>query len=135
LWQFAHGIPGNHTNTTGNLAVNDRTTQAGLEDPTGAPSSVATPWRVEADSGIDVREEDLSIVEAQRLYQMRCECGRSWFELVLKTLVQCPACHKLGLVSLHPDPDPAMPLDEGKTIPVTEPSAKSGRPKRTSQRL
>jgi hypothetical protein len=114
------------------LAVNERTTQAALEDPSGAPSTVAVPWRVEGDTGIDVREEDLSIVQAQQLYQMRCECGRSWFELVLKTLVQCPACHKLGLVSLPPDP--AMPLDEGKAIPVTESCAKSSRAKRTSQR-
>ena len=121
-------------NTTGNLAVNERMTQAAVEDPSGAPSAVATPWRVEADTGIDVREEDLSIVQAQRLYQMRCECGRSWFELVLKTLVQCPACHKLGLVSIQADPPP-IPLDVGKAIAVAEPPAKSGRVKRSSQRL
>jgi Zn finger protein HypA/HybF involved in hydrogenase expression len=46
-----------------------------------------------------VREEELGVVQAQQMYQMRCECGRSWFELVLKQFVQCPACHKLGLVS------------------------------------
>ena len=79
-----------------------------------------------------MREEDLGLVQAQRLYQMRCECGRSWFELVLKTLVECPACHKLGLVSVQPDPP--MPLDEGKALAVTEPPAKSGRVKRTTQR-
>jgi len=31
--------------------------------------------------------------------QMRCECGRSWFELELLKFVECPACHKLSLVS------------------------------------
>jgi hypothetical protein len=30
---------------------------------------------------------------------MRCECGRSWFELELPKFVKCPACHKLGLVA------------------------------------
>jgi hypothetical protein len=55
--------------------------------------------RVEAAPGIDVREEELGAVTAQRLYKMRCECGRSWFELELPTLVQCPACAKLCLVS------------------------------------
>lgn len=51
------------------------------------------------DSGILVREEELISVKAQRLYKMRCECGRSWFELELPRFVECPACKKLGLVS------------------------------------
>jgi hypothetical protein len=49
--------------------------------------------------GIVVSEEELRSIKAQRLYKMRCECGRSWFELDLPTLVECPACRKLGLVS------------------------------------
>jgi len=50
--------------------------------------------------GIEVREEELGTVTAQRLYKMRCECGRAWFELELPRLVRCPACAKLNLVSL-----------------------------------
>lgn len=53
----------------------------------------------DAAHGIDVREEELGMVTAQRLYKMRCECGRSWFELDLPTLIKCPACAKLCLVS------------------------------------
>jgi hypothetical protein len=49
--------------------------------------------------GIEVREEELGTVTAQRMYKLRCECGRSWFDLDLPRLVQCPACAKLGLVS------------------------------------
>jgi hypothetical protein len=49
--------------------------------------------------GIEVREEELTSVTAQALYKMRCECGRSWFELELPQLVKCPACDKLGLVN------------------------------------
>jgi len=49
--------------------------------------------------GIEVQEEELSAIRAQTLYKMRCECGRSWFELELPRLVKCPACDKLGLVS------------------------------------
>jgi hypothetical protein len=49
--------------------------------------------------GMEVHEEELSAVNAQTLYKMRCECGRSWFELELPRLVKCPACEKLGLVS------------------------------------
>lgn len=56
----------------------------------------------EADAGIQVQEEELEAVIAQRMYKMRCGCGRSWFELELKKFVSCPACRKLGLVT--PDP-------------------------------
>src|SRR2546430_9126243 len=30
--------------------------------------------------------------QPQRVYKMRCECGRSWFELELPKFVTCPAC-------------------------------------------
>ena len=50
-------------------------------------------------SGIEVREEKWCTVTAQHVYKMRCECGRSWFELELPKFVKCPACHQLGLVS------------------------------------
>src|SRR5580658_9124746 len=59
-----------------------------------APQSLSS-----LESGILVREEELISVKAQRLYKMRCECGRSWFELELPRFVECPACKKLGLVS------------------------------------
>jgi hypothetical protein len=49
--------------------------------------------------GIEVREDELVQITAQRLYRMRCGCGRSWFELQLPHLVTCPACAKMGLVS------------------------------------
>jgi hypothetical protein len=49
--------------------------------------------------GIEVLEEELGAIKAQSLYKMRCECGRSWFELELPRLMKCPACDKLGLVS------------------------------------
>ena len=71
------------------------------------PEKPAAPARVgqapqplpALESGILVREEELGTVRAQRLYKMRCECGRSWFELELPTLVECPACRRLCLVS------------------------------------
>lgn len=54
--------------------------------------------RARAD-GIEVREDELVQITAQRLYRLRCGCGRSWFELQLPHLVTCPACEKMGLVS------------------------------------
>ena len=50
--------------------------------------------------GILVQEEELSSATAQHLFRMRCECGRSWFELELKMLVRCPACARLNRVSI-----------------------------------
>ncbi len=60
--------------------------------------SVAPPQPA-IDSGMEVQEEQCGSVTAQRVYKMRCECGRSWFELELPKGVRCPACHKFGLVS------------------------------------
>jgi len=54
--------------------------------------------RAKAD-GIEVREDELVQITAQRLYRLRCGCGRSWFELQLPHLITCPACEKMGLVS------------------------------------
>lgn len=50
-------------------------------------------------SGIEVHEEEWGTVIAQHIYKLRCNCGRSWFELQLPKVVRCPACHKLSLVS------------------------------------
>jgi hypothetical protein len=52
------------------------------------------------DDGILVQEGELGLVKAQTLYKMRCECGRSWFELELPKLVKCPACQRINLVSV-----------------------------------
>jgi hypothetical protein len=81
------------------LVVKERSTDPGtlLQLPRGDPS-VALPESA-TDSGIEVHEEEWGTVTAQHLYKMRCECGRSWFELEVPRFVKCPACSKLGLVS------------------------------------
>ena len=51
------------------------------------------------EAGIEVSEyseQELCRITAQRVYVVRCECGRRWFELDLPGLVECPACHRLG---------------------------------------
>ena len=54
----------------------------------------------EKGEGIEVQEQELGHITAQRMYRMRCECGRPWFELELPRLVKCPKCHRLNLVTL-----------------------------------
>jgi hypothetical protein len=107
-----------HSKTAGYLVVNERTTHLGnlrqlgrrvrvnvvpaqtaAKDPSSAPATRGQQRGGETDSGIEVHEEELGAVTAQRLYKMRCECGRSWFEIQLPKVVKCPACRKLGLVS------------------------------------
>jgi len=68
----------------------------GSADPHPPPGP---PPAAEISSGMTVEEQELRIVSAQLVYQMRCECGRSWFELELQKFVKCPACRKVGLVA------------------------------------
>lgn len=60
----------------------------------------AATSQAEADNGIEVHEEEWGRVTVQPCYQMRCSCGRSWFELELPQVVKCPACRRLSLVSV-----------------------------------
>jgi hypothetical protein len=76
------------------LSVKERAAQEEFRQPAQRVLKIV-PTR-----GIEVREEELGVVNAQRLYKLRCECGRSWFELELPKLVKCPACTKLSLVAL-----------------------------------
>jgi hypothetical protein len=68
----------------------------------GTVRSLRRPIRVRPPDcdGILVQEDELSSVTAQQLYRLRCQCGRSWFELELKLLVTCPACSRLNRVHL-----------------------------------
>ena len=68
-----------------------------VKERTARLASVRPPQKGD---GIEVHEDELGQITAQRMYRMRCECGRPWFELELKRLVKCPACHKLNLVSV-----------------------------------
>jgi hypothetical protein len=87
-------------NTLRDLVVKERTTDPGTLPQLGrrVDPSVTLP-ETETDSGIEVHEEEWGTVTVQHLYKMRCECGRSWFELEVPQFVKCPACNKLGLVS------------------------------------
>jgi hypothetical protein len=86
----------------GSFRAPDRRSRVSVEPQRTAPVdslNAALVPGVEAGSGMEVHEEELGMVRAQHMYKLRCECGRSWFALELPKLVQCPACHKLSLVS------------------------------------
>jgi hypothetical protein len=90
----AHRGNGRAATQAAGLSIVTADTDSGTTSKLRAPSAVSS-----MESGIVVREEELIAVKAQRLFKMRCECGRSWFELELPKFVECPACKKLGLVS------------------------------------
>ena len=50
--------------------------------------------------GVLVEENELSSATAQQMFRIRCECGRSWFELELKQIVKCPGCSRLSRVEM-----------------------------------
>ena len=65
----------------------------------GRQVSVQNAAAQATDGGIEVHEQEWgTVITVQRMYKVRCACGRSWFELELPKFVTCPACHKLGLV-------------------------------------
>lgn len=90
----AHRGSGRAANPAAGLSIVSAESDTATTSTRRGPASVSS-----MDSGIVVREEELIAVKAQRLFKMRCECGRSWFELELPKFVECPACKKLGLVS------------------------------------
>jgi len=67
------------------------------------PTPVLPLRRSGRDDSIQVKEAPLRKVSAQLMYRLRCECGRSWFDLVQPMIVHCPACRQAGLVSAQPD--------------------------------
>lgn len=78
----------------------ERTTHGGKFPPLGRRVGLnSAPPQGATASGIEVHEEKWGTVTVQHVYKMRCECGRSWFELELPRFVKCPACHKLDYVS------------------------------------
>ena len=79
--------------------MKERTHYPGNRLPLGRQVELEVGSSPAADDGIEVHEEQWGAVTFQHLFKLRCECGRSWFELELPKFVRCPACHKVGLVS------------------------------------
>ena len=50
--------------------------------------------------GIEVTEERLGQATAQWILEVRCECGRRWFELQAIETARCPRCDTLVRVKI-----------------------------------
>jgi hypothetical protein len=95
----AHASGGNFGQLGPNVGLKGASPQNLPEGSADTHTGAGQAQTAEASSGMTVEEEELRAVSAQLVYKMRCECGRSWFELELQTFVKCPACRKVGIVT------------------------------------
>jgi len=57
--------------------------------------------------GIEVVEQFAGVAEGQWLLQVRCQCGRRWFELAAIPTATCPSCGLLVYVKVAVPMSPA----------------------------
>lgn len=57
--------------------------------------------------GIEVVEQLAGVAEGQWLLQVRCQCGRRWFELAAVPTATCPRCGLLVYVNVAAPTPPA----------------------------
>jgi hypothetical protein len=67
-------------------AATPRTNQDDPEDTARLPAVTHAP------EGVTVVEQHLGHAVGQWIFQVRCDCGRRWFDLKAVDNVQCPRC-------------------------------------------
>jgi DNA-directed RNA polymerase subunit RPC12/RpoP len=72
------------------------------------PGDTATMRRVtRMPEGIEVVEHRTGVAEGQWLLQVRCQCGRRWFEIEAVPAATCPRCGLLVFVKVAVPGPPA----------------------------
>jgi hypothetical protein len=74
-------------------------------DDKGDTASLRTITRMP--EGIEVVEQFAGVAEGQWLLQVRCQCGRRWFELAAVPTATCPRCGLLVYVNVAAPSPPA----------------------------
>jgi len=57
------------------------------------------PPRVEPPPGIIVEEKEMGRATGQWIVQIRCDCGRRWFDVAMVKTARCPRCDALVVVT------------------------------------
>jgi hypothetical protein len=74
-------------------------------DPANADDHVLVPSPVpritRMPEGVEVREQTLGHAVGRWILQVRCDCGRRWFEVEQVTTVRCPRCNSLAMVEVE----------------------------------
>ena len=71
--------------------------QTGDEDDLG---TVPVPRMTRMPDGIEVIEQPLGHAVGRWILQVRCECGRRWFEVEAVESATCPRCGSLVLIQI-----------------------------------
>ena len=67
---------------------------------TGQDVTASTPKVKRMPEGIEVRERQVGLAAGQWVLRVRCQCGRSWFELEEIHWATCPRCSLLVRVNI-----------------------------------
>jgi hypothetical protein len=76
------------------------------EEGDDSPDTLRLPRITRMPEGIEVIEERMGRASGQWILEVRCECGRRWFELEEIASARCPRCDKL--VRVHIERAPAI---------------------------
>jgi len=71
------------------------------DDPTLGTAPLPRVTRMP--EGIEVTERRLARAVGRWVLQVRCECGRRWFEVDPVQTAECPRCGALVLVEIEPE--------------------------------
>ena len=81
-------------------------TRATSEQGDDSSDTARLPRITRMPEGIEVTEERMGRAIGQWILEIRCECGRRWFELEEVETARCPRCDTL--VRVQVDRPPAM---------------------------
>lgn len=73
-----------------------------VDDTDSTLGTVPLPKITRMPSGIVVEERRLGRAIGRWVLQVRCECGRRWFEVDPVQTADCPRCGALVLVDIEP---------------------------------
>ena len=68
------------------------------EDPEGPYRARVSVTVDNGSDGVEVSEREVVRGEMQRVYSIRCPCGRRWFDTAPERLQVCPKCGKAVLL-------------------------------------
>jgi hypothetical protein len=84
-------------------SIDDTQPMEGTETIGGAESEDATYWSAlplieQLPPGIVVEETEMGRAIGQWVVQIRCECGRRWFDVQMVKTARCPRCETMVVV-------------------------------------
>lgn len=71
------------------------------EGEEGTTDTARMPRVLRMPEGIEVVEERLGRATAQWILEVRCDCGRRWFELEEVETARCPRCETLVRITIE----------------------------------